>query len=151
MKDLFLVCAGGGAFSNDEFAFASKLGISSKVYQCDIEDSLLPSLYANAAAFVFPSLYEGFGLPVLEAFSCGCPAVVSMTSSLPEVAENGAEYFDPKDRKSMQSAIIKVLSDARVRNGLIGKGYDRLAKFSWKNTTEQTKKVYQEVCNSVRS
>jgi glycosyltransferase involved in cell wall biosynthesis len=105
----------------------------------------LKNLYKNAQAFVFPSLYEGFGLPVLEAFSCGCPAILSNASSLPEIGDDGAIYFNPYDNESITNAIEKVLFDEKFRYNLIQKGFDRLKFFSWDKTAISTKKVYDSL------
>ena len=78
-------------------------------------------MYSNAILFVFPSLYEGFGIPILEAFSCKCPLVCSNTSSFPEVAGNAAEYFDPNDQKSIYQAVQKVLFEKETRQEMMKK------------------------------
>ena len=95
--------------------------------------------------FVFPSLYEGFGIPVLEAFTCDCPLVCSNESSLPEIAGEAAYYFDPYSEISIKNAISKVLEDSDLRNRLISSGKKRLQQFSWKQTALQTKKVYEQI------
>ena len=77
------------------------MNILQKVHHVKINDIILKNLYKNARAFIFPSLYEGFGLPVLEAFSCGCPIILNNSSSLPEIGGDGAIYFDPWDSKSL--------------------------------------------------
>jgi glycosyltransferase involved in cell wall biosynthesis len=85
--DLFLVCAGGKDFNNDEKYLFEKLQISNKVLSFPLlDDSILSMLYTRALCFIFPSLYEGFGIPVLEAFACGCPAILSNSSSLLKLA-----------------------------------------------------------------
>ena len=101
--------------------------------------------YQNALAFIFPSLYEGFGIPVLESFACGCPLLCSNVSSLPEVAGNAACYFDPYSEESIRDAVVKLLDDSNFREELIDKGYEQLKKFSWKQTSEETKKIYESV------
>lgn len=144
-KELFVVCVGGGKFSSSEMQFFTKLGISKQVLQYNLDDDSLAYLYKNALAFIFPSLYEGFGIPVLESFACGCPLICSNVSSLPEIAENSAFYFDPYNEESIKKAIIKVLEDSSLREGLINKGYEQLKKFSWRKTAEKTKKIYESL------
>src|SRR5258708_1386454 len=98
---LKLICGGGGSFKPDEIALINKLNIANNVQQVAVSDDQLRHLYQHAVAFIFPSLYEGFGIPVLEAFSNNCPLIVSNTSSLSEVAGNAAEFFDPTDQESI--------------------------------------------------
>jgi len=100
-------------------------------------------LYKNAELFLFPTLYEGFGLPPLEAMACGCPVVVSDKGSLPEVCGDAAVYVNPYDPKSIAEGVLKVLTDENLRQNLIQKGYQQVKKFSW----EQTVKKFLEVLN----
>jgi len=144
-RELFVVCAGGGKFTSGEIQLFSHLDIIGQISQYDLNDDSLAHFYKNALTFVFPSLYEGFGIPILESFACGCPLLCSDTSSLPEIAGEGACYFDPYSEESIQNAVLKVLGDAHLRNDLILKGYDRLKKFSWHQTAEQTKKIYESI------
>jgi glycosyltransferase involved in cell wall biosynthesis len=125
-KKIYLVCAGGKKPNNTEVNLLRSLNISDKVlFLPDINDEILGFLYSNAKAFIFPSTYEGFGIPILESFSCDCPVVCSDTSSLPEVAGNAALYFDPNDDESIRNAVERVLSDDELRRGLIKKGRER--------------------------
>jgi glycosyltransferase involved in cell wall biosynthesis len=141
-EDLQVVCAGWLPFSSREEKKFKDLHIFHQVHHIKINDAILKNLYRNARAFVFPSLYEGFGLPVLEAFSCGCPAIISNSSSLPEIGMDGAGYFNPNDRESICSAVERVLSDEKYREDLIRKGSDSLKCFSWEKTAGSTKTVY---------
>ena len=141
-EDLHIVCAGWLPFSSREKKVFKESGIPDKVHHVKINDTILKKLYQNARAFVFPSLYEGFGLPVLEAFSCGCPAILSNSSSLPEIGGVGADYFNPHDSESICSAVELVLSDTKYRGDLIQKGSERLKFFSWEKTAVSTKNVY---------
>jgi len=144
-KELYVVCAGSGAFKALELKQMEDLNIASQLIQYDVNDDTLASLYQNAQLFVFPSLYEGFGIPVLESFACACPLVCSNTSSLPEIAGEGACYFDPYSETSMQSAIFKVLNDKTLRDQLVLNGRERLKNFSWKETAMQTQKIYENI------
>jgi len=142
---LNVVCVGGGEFNNMEIKKLKDLKIKDKVFYYSGGDSTLAYLYQKAVAFVFPSLYEGFGIPVLESFACGCPVVCSKTSSLPEIAGDAAVYFNPKNRSSILSNIQKVIYDNDLRNRLINKGYERAKEFTWEKTAKQTKKLYEEI------
>ncbi len=145
-KNLKLACAGGPDFNKSEKKFIKNLGIEGKVIRLPITyDEHLINYYKNALCFVFPSIYEGFGFPILEAFQCGCPLVCSNTSSFPEVAGDGAVYFDPYDTESIKSAVVKVIQDKSLSKNIVQKGYDRLKDFSWQKTTELTKKTYRKV------
>ena len=109
-----------------------------------IPDTDLPSLYSGAKLFVYPSLYEGFGLPVLEAMACGCPVITSNVSSLPEVAGNAALLVNPKSTKEIKKAMEKLLTSEKLRKSLVKKGLTQAKKFSWKKTARQTLEVYKE-------
>ncbi len=145
-RELKIICAGGGRFSDKEKAFFNKLNIINQVLYLNVtSDNQLAELYRRAVCFVYPSLYEGFGLPILEAFSCGCPVVLSNTSSLPEVAGEAGLYFDPYDEISIRNAIEKIIENMDLREGLIKKGYSRLKLFSWDITAEKTKQIYESI------
>jgi glycosyltransferase involved in cell wall biosynthesis len=144
-NELFVVCAGGGKFTSSEIQLFVNLDIAKQVLQYNLDDDNLAYFYKNALAFVFPSLYEGFGIPVLESFACGCPLICSEVSSLPEIAESGACYFNPYSEESIRGAVLKVLEDSSLRKDLINKGHEQLKKFSWKQTADQTKKIYENV------
>jgi len=143
-QDLFLVCT-GKEFNLDEKQLINELELSNKIIQKYVDDSGLAYLYTHAAAFIFPSLYEGFGIPILEAFGFGCPAILSNTSSLPEIGDDAAQYFDPEDLNSILQTIICVLNNESLRTGMIKKGYERQKLFSWEETALKTKKVYEKV------
>jgi len=144
-NELKVVCVGGGKFKEIEKEKFKRLNIINKIYQYSVNDDILSYLYKKAIVFVFPSLYEGFGIPILEAFSCGCPVIASNTSSLPEVAGDAAIYFDPTDKLSVSSSIQKVIYDSNLRNQLIYKGYQRVKEFTWGKTVEKTKKIYENI------
>lgn len=111
----------------------------------EIEQDKIVDFYRGADLFVFPSLYEGFGLPPLEAMACGCPVVCSNTSSLPEVVGDSALTVSPTAADELVSAIYKVNTDANLRNNLVKKGLERAKMFSWKKMAEETLKIYGEV------
>lgn len=103
----------------------------------------MPALYREAVALVFPSLYEGFGIPLLEAMACGCPVLTSNISSMPEVCENAALYFDPLDKNDIASAIRRIVSDQPLRAELQEKGLMQSKKFSWDRTAQTLKTVIE--------
>ena len=146
-EELHVCCAGWKPFTAFEKRIFRELKIHKKVHYIQIKDYKIKDIYQHARAFVFPSLYEGFGLPVLEAFSCGCPAILSCTSSLPEVGGDAAIYFDPRDSVSLFNAVERVISDENLRTELIKKGSERLKIFSWEKTANNTKKIYESVLN----
>lgn len=144
-KELFVLCAGGGNFNRGENQLFRELGISNQILQYNVDDSSLAYFYQNALAFIFPSLYEGFGIPILESFACGCPVLCSNVSSLPEVAGDAACYFDPYSEESIRNAVLKLLDNKHYRENLIKKGYEQLKRFSWEKTAEKTKKLYESI------
>ena len=103
-----------------------------------ITDEELKALYLNALCFIFPSYYEGFGLPILEAMHCGCPVLCAQAASLPEVAGKAALFFDPLNARYIANAIDRFFSDPQLRNDLIQKGYQRAKEFSWQTTARNT-------------
>lgn len=139
-----LICFGGGDFRADESIAMQKLGLKSgQVMQLGGDDKLLGKLYTQASAFIFPSRYEGFGIPPLEAMSHDCPVVCSNTSSIPEVVGDAGEYFDPADTDSMRMAIERVVTSDSHRKLLIGKGRERLKNFSWDRCAAETLAIYK--------
>ena len=110
-----------------------------------VPDEDLPAVYSGAECFVFPSLYEGFGLPVLEAMACGVPVICSNASSLPEIAGAAALLFDPGEPAELAAAIERVLADAAFRGELAERGRCQAAKFTWQRAAERTLAVYADV------
>ncbi|MDO4954562.1 MAG: glycosyltransferase family 1 protein [Akkermansia sp.] len=143
-RELQLVCAGGGAFNPEELSQISSLHLGGRVRQCWFSDEELAIAYNRCQAFVYPSAYEGFGLPLLEAFSCGAPVLCSKASCFPEIAGNGADYFPADDAAAMASAIQRVLESQDHANGLRARGAERLAHFSWQRCAAETKATYQK-------
>jgi glycosyltransferase involved in cell wall biosynthesis len=133
---LCIVCAGGGKLSDNEIKMLQDSGIANKVIQKDYKDSELASFYRSAKVFVFPSAYEGFGIPTLEAMKCGCPVILANSSCLPEVGGDAALYFESDNKNSLANAISKVLNDEQLRKELIAKGYRQVKEFSWDKTAE---------------
>jgi glycosyltransferase involved in cell wall biosynthesis len=143
--DLTIICAGGGNFTPEEISLFDSHNVAGRVRQSQVTDQSLATLYKSAVAFVFPSLYEGFGIPVLEAFNCGCPVILSNTSSLPEVAGNAAHNFDPYDKASLRAAVEKIIADTGYRKELQDKGFGRAKNFTWDKTARETESVYERL------
>ena len=141
-----IVCFGGGPFDADEkAAIATASSRDGAVKQIGGSDAILRHLYQRAAVFIYPSLYEGFGIPPLEAMNFDCPVVCCPVSSIPEVVGSAASFFEPGDAGSLVEAIEKVVDDAAYRANLIQLGHERLKLFSWQRCAEQTLDVYEKV------
>ena len=111
------------------------------IQNIDFED--LPTLYQICDVFVFPSLYEGFGLPLVEAMASRVPVVTSNVSSMPEVVGNAGITIEPKDADSLAEAIEKVISDSKLRENMIKMGIKQIEKFNWRDTAKKTLEVYK--------
>lgn len=107
----------------------------------------LPILYQNARCLIYPSLYEGFGIPVLEAMSCGTAVICSNSSALPEVGGGAVLYVNPKSKKSIRDALIKITKDEKSRQNLIKMGLKQANKFSWIKSAKKLNQLYQKLCN----
>lgn len=144
LSDRFdLVCFGGGDFNHNELKTIKSIRCSGKVIHLSGSDHLLASLYKNAFCFIYPSLYEGFGIPLLEAMGLGCPVIASNTSSIPEVVDNAALFFDPNSKDSLINVIELLESNKSKREKLIDLGFEQENKFSWDKTAHETFKVYK--------
>jgi glycosyltransferase involved in cell wall biosynthesis len=125
---------------------AARCGLADRVLQVNYvseEDLLL--LYNACGLFAYPSIYEGFGLPVIEAMACGTPVVCSNTTSIPEVAGDAALYFDPENTDEMAGAIASVLTDNALKGRLKNAGLKRASLFSWRRTAQETLSVFDEI------
>jgi glycosyltransferase involved in cell wall biosynthesis len=142
-----LVITGARGWGESRLApLIRELGVAdSVVFTGFIEDDALPHLYREADFFVYPSLYEGFGLPVLEAMACGTPVITSECSSLPEVAGDAALLVDPQSEAELSAAMLQLAGDSVSRGSMREKGLERARGFSWEHTIEQTLKVYEEI------
>jgi glycosyltransferase involved in cell wall biosynthesis len=145
-KSFDLVVFGGSALSASEVAELTRLGVDHCVHQFSGDDSLLASYYQGATAFVYPSLYEGFGIPPLEAMNFGCPVVCSNAGSIPEVVADAAVLFDPAREESMRVAIEDLLGNDGLRAELVQRGYERVQHFSWAKCAAETAAIYRQVC-----
>ena len=147
--DLQLLISGNpdkqkGPLFPDPRPVAAELGVSGQVICRFIEDEDKPAMYSGASLFVFPSLYEGFGLDPLEAMSCGAPVVCSNRTSLPEVVGDAALSVDPEDTQALVEAMRSVLSDTSLAIDLRARSLLRAAQFSWRKTATETLAAYQE-------
>ena len=145
-----LVVAGGkGWFYETIFARAAELGLGDAViFPGFVPGDELPWWYRAAELFVYPSLFEGFGLPPLEAMACGTPTITSNVSSLPEVAGSAALLVDPEDTAGLTDAIARVLSDPALAAELRAAGPRQAARFPWSRTAAETAQVYRQVLRS---
>ena len=142
-KNYALICFGGGKFTEEEAAKAAQTGI----LQLEGDDGLLAALYKGAALFVYPSAYEGFGMPVLEAMAAGCPVVCMNSSSLPEVAGNAAFYCNENTKEAMTKVVMHALENEQERKAMIEKGLERVRTFTWDACAEKTLAAYQTLLN----
>ena len=125
---------------------ARELGLAERVRHLGhVPHETLPALYRAAAALVFPSLYEGFGAPPLEAMACGCPVAASDRASLPEVCGDAALLFDPTSAESIAGALADVTSSAELRGRLRGAGLSRARAFTWRASSERHAEIYARV------
>lgn len=134
-----------GAINRDVFSIDSEdMDHPNVRWAGSIPDPELRALYENAAVFIFPSLYEGFGIPPLEAMLCGCPVVASNASSIPEICGAAAHYFDPRNPNEMLAAIQYVIQDDVYRNALIERGHQRAELFTWKKAAQHFRTALAE-------
>jgi len=124
--------------------FANKLNIK-VIFPGYVPDNQLGILYRQALAYVFPSFYEGFGLPALEAMAYGCPVVSSNQASMPEILGNAAIYFNPYNEKEMANQIKKIIEDDNLRQTLIKKGLEQVKKYSWQECAKETLAIYHQI------
>ncbi len=141
--EVTLVAVGGGPLDDDERELLAGLHLTSRVRQVDLSDSDMPGAYADALGFVYPSRYEGFGLPTVEAMSVGCPTILARSSSHPEVGGDAALYFEPGDVDGLVAHLEVVTGDDDVREDLAVRGRARAAGFTWANTARVTAEAYR--------
>ena len=139
-----------GPLFPDPRPLAAELGMTGQIVYRFIEEEDKPALYSGASLFVFPSLYEGFGLTPLEAMSCGTPVVCSNRTSLPEVIGDAALSIDPEDTHAMVDAMYRVLTDDTLCADLRARSLQQAARFSWQKTARETLSVYEDTYKSTR-
>jgi glycosyltransferase involved in cell wall biosynthesis len=141
--DLTLFLVGGGPLTRTEREFCSTAGISQRVVQRSVPDDDVPSAYAQALVTVFPSRYEGFGLPAVEAMACGSPLVLADTSSLPEVGGEAARYFPPGDDVALAGVLTDLINDSGARSELSSLGLVQARLFSWSGYAAANAEAYR--------
>jgi glycosyltransferase involved in cell wall biosynthesis len=147
MGDVQLVLAGKrGWLYEDLLAQIGREGLEGRVlFPGYVDEAELAALYSSALGFVFPSLYEGFGIPVLEAQACGVPVMTSNNSSLPEVAGDAALLVDPNDVDAIADAMLRLATDEALRAELVERGYQNVKRFSWEKCARETLEVLESV------
>ena len=140
-----LLCFGGGSMNAEEMAMIKHCGAEGRVDQVNGADDVLAAVYSGAALFVYPSLYEGFGIPPLEAMSLDCPVACSNTSSIPEVVGEAAATFDPTDANAIRITLEAILGSSTLRADLVERGRQRIQMFSWQRCAAETVDIYRKV------
>ena len=148
-RDLQLVLVGGGAITVQEKHLLTDLGIETRVTQTTLREPDLPGAYAHARMCVFPSRYEGFGLPALEAMACGTPVVLCDSSSLPEIGGDAAWYFEPGDDMVLAKQMAMIMDDWQAAQNQAGRGLDRAASFTWTHSAAKLANVYRQTIGSI--
>ncbi|TGL90246.1 glycosyltransferase family 1 protein [Leptospira congkakensis] len=149
-KKFHLVCVGGGEFSSSEKRWIKEYQLEDLVHQVLFSsESVLANYYQNAKVFVYPSLYEGFGIPLLEAMSVGCPVLCSDIEVFHEVANDAAYFFDPKDPFDLQSKLSSLLDSETTRKDLAKKGYTQVNKYSWNQCADEHIRIYQKLSENL--
>ncbi len=139
-------CLGGGKFTDIELNTIDSLGLTGFILQIDFKDDHeLANYYFNAFAFIFPSEYEGFGIPVLEAMACKCPVILPSASSFPEVAGEAGIYYNSNDSLSLLNSLQILQKEGNLRKCKIELGFKQQAKFSWEKTASECLSVYKKV------
>jgi len=145
-KDFSIICFGSDKASPRETNLAATLNLQADcVKYMSGNDEILAGLYASAKAFIYPSLYEGFGIPPLEAMAFGCPVVCSNTSSIPEVVGDAAQLFDPESESDLRAAMEKVVFSSEFAARLAAMGLERIKMFSWEKCANDTLSVYKKI------
>jgi glycosyltransferase involved in cell wall biosynthesis len=146
LKNHHFVCFGGGPFTRHELEAFAEAGLSARIHQVGGDDQELARYYQFADALVYPSLYEGFGLPILEAITCGCPVIASNTSSMPEVGGNSAFYFNPRSPQSLAEQLVKLLTLGSGEMKALRESMPiHASSFSWDRCARETVDFYHKI------
>ena len=143
--NLGLICVGGGVFKENERAFLRTENLSDRIIQKNLSDSELKWIYSNAVALIFPSEYEGFGIPVIEAFECECPVILPNLSSFPEIGGDAGLFYEKGQLQKINFYIDQLLSDEDYRKNVIEKSIRQATNFSWEKMTFETLEVYKSI------
>lgn len=138
-----LLCVGGGNFSQTESELLQTLNVRQSVKHLNADDTTLADLYCRATLFVYPSLYEGFGIPLLEAMHCGCPVACSDCSSMPEIAGDAAVFFNPEDAEEIAAVLEETVQSETILTALRERGLRREQRYTWDACVTQTAEVYR--------
>lgn len=144
--NLYLICAGGSDFETNENELICKLGIEKQIIHKHFEEDELGFFYSKAKCFVFPSLYEGFGIPVLEAMTCGCPVVLTNCSSFPEVAGSAGIYYELNNGEDLKNKIKDLIDNDFLRQEFSFRGLEQVKKFSWEKAASECLSAYKKAC-----
>ncbi|OUU27722.1 MAG: hypothetical protein CBB97_05665 [Candidatus Endolissoclinum sp. TMED37] len=146
-KEYKIICVGGGKLLDTEKKklIENNIDLSKIIFLDKADDNNLFNLYKNASALIYPSFYEGFGMPIIEAMSIGCPVISSNTSSLPEVYGDAAISFSPSSVSELTNNLEKIVFDDDLRGKLIDLGYKQSQKFSWERCIDETLAIYNKV------
>lgn len=150
MREVHVVVLSARGPKSEERATIARLGLEGRVTFVSATDEQLGAFYRGADAFVFPSRYEGFGLPTLEALACGAPTILARSSSHPEVGGDACLYFEPGDADMLAERLTELLSDNALRHELRQRGIERTTTFSWERTARLTAAVYRRLAESGR-
>lgn len=142
--DVKLVCFGGGSFTSDEFERFKELGVEGNLLHSSGHDSVLASYYKSADCLIYPSIYEGFGLPPIEAMAIGCPVVSSSAPPMPEIIGRAGLFFEPDLTQSLLDQ-ISLLNDSEIRDQLIKLGHQQVSRYNWKIIAEQALGFYESL------
>ena len=144
LHDLRVICT-GKPFSEEEIKFIAQIGLNERIVCAGfVDEATLASLYHHAQVFIYPSKYEGFGIPILEAFVNGCPACISNATCFPEVGGDAVSYFDPNDKDSILQSVSRVVSDSSLAEALRKKGHERANLFTWSSAAEKVLNCYRK-------
>ena len=147
-RDLQLILVGGGSITSHERQLLVELGIETRVTQTTLREPDLPSAYAHARMCVFPSRYEGFGFPALEAMASGTPTILCDSSSLPEIGGESTWYFEPGDDAALAKQIAAVLDDPITTSGRVQQALNRAKSFTWHNSASRLADVYRKTAGT---
>ena len=142
--EIKVVCT-SSTFNQEEYDLFKSNEVDGCFVNINATEHEMKLLYRDALLFIFPSYYEGFGMPILEAWSCNCPVAVSDASCFPEIAKDGALYFKPDDVDGMSAVMEKLISDDNLRLDLIARGQNRVKDFSWKKTAQKHLEIYENL------
>jgi glycosyltransferase involved in cell wall biosynthesis len=142
--EIKVVCT-SSTFNQEEYSLFKSNEVEGCFVNINATEHEMNLLYRDALLFIFPSYYEGFGMPILEAWSCNCPVAVSDASCFPEIAKDGALYFKPDDVDGMSAVMEKLISDDNLRLDLIARGQNRVKDFSWKKTAQKHLEIYENL------